>query len=163
MSSSIAAPTPPIVSVAPGPVRSVSVTLETDEHGTLDVHMRLRDNGLDVQLKAERSETVERLRHDQAALAHLLRDHGYDGAVVRVEARHAAASADAGGRPDMQSALGNAGGGAADLAGGGRQAPADDRQPRLPDGVIPFDLDEPTTASHDPASAAPRGASGLYL
>jgi hypothetical protein len=158
----ITAAAPPAVTVAPGPVRSVSVTLETAEHGALDVRMRLGDNGLDVHLRAERSETAERLRHDQAALAHLLRDHGYDTATVRVEARHATASSDAGVRADVQSGFGN-GGAAADLAGGGRQAPADDRQPRLPDGVTPFDADEPSTVSHDPAPAAARGTSGLYL
>ncbi len=152
-------PSPTVETPSPGPVQTVSVTLETAEHGALDIRMNLTGRSLSLHFKTERPETAERLRRDDAALGALLSDHGYDAKVVRIETRHLAqAGSPDGARPDSQAAAfgsGNLSG----QTGGGRQGQTPTHlSPPLGDSggahVIP---DSNENRSPD------RGTGGLYI
>jgi hypothetical protein len=151
----------PPVELASTPVRIVAVTLDTAEHGALDVRMSLSGDALTVHLRCERRETAESLRNDSAALGDLLRSHGYDATIVRVETRHTAATQPDMARNDFLS--GNGGGNNNALSGqpgGNRDAPASGQQPRTPP-QSPFDPG--LLRRSDDTPVPDRGARGLYI
>ena len=150
---------PTIETPSPGPVQTVSVTLETAEHGALDIRMDLTGRSLSLHFKTERPETAERLRRDDAALGALLSDHGYDAKVVRIETRHLAPAAppDAA-RPDSQAtAFGS--GNLSGQTGGGRQGQTPTHLPPLLGGSG----DARAIPDSNENRSADRGARGLYI
>jgi hypothetical protein len=151
----------PPVEIASMPVRVISVTLETAEHGALDVRMSLKGRSLALSFRTERSETADRLRNDSAALTDMLQTQGYDASVVRIEARHTLSPSADFVRQDAQGGMGAGGNGLAGQAGGQRQSDMQEQRPRA---VPPQDFfDTPARTRSDDSPSSSRGARGLYI
>lgn len=72
-SSSVAEPTANLIA---GPVRLLDIQLSPDDLGTVNVRMRLSNNGLEIRLRASNAETAKMLERDQSALLDLLAASG---------------------------------------------------------------------------------------
>ena len=85
-------PTPPsgIAPVSlPGRVDAMEIRLDLAEHGALHVRMTLAGSALSLRLRADREETVHRLRHDHDELSAILTRAGYSADVLTIQSRPA--------------------------------------------------------------------------
>lgn len=73
----------------PGRVDAVEVRLDLPEHGVLHVRMTLAGGALSLRLRADRDETVHRLRHDRDELSAILTRAGYTADVLTIQSRPA--------------------------------------------------------------------------
>ncbi len=153
----------PLDVAAPAAVQTMSVTLDTVEHGSLDIRMSISGSTLTLHFRAERAETAEHLRREEAALGSLLRDHGYETSAVRVETRHAVTATSDVPRADTQAGNGGAPGGGFAEQGAGRQPASTTPQNGRPEQAQGFD--GPTTPNTDSNAQVPanHGAGGLYV
>eukprot|EP01031_Cornospumella_fuschlensis_P045110 gene45110-55183_t len=71
--TSVAGPTANLIA---GPVRLLDIQLSPDDLGTVNVRMRLSNNGLEIRLRASNPETAKMLERDQSALLDLLAASG---------------------------------------------------------------------------------------
>jgi hypothetical protein len=90
--NTLAAPAAPDGTVPvslPARVEAVEVRLDLPEHGALLVRMTLVGSALSLRLRADREETVHRLRHDRDELSAILTRAGYTTDVLTIQSRPA--------------------------------------------------------------------------
>ncbi len=114
--ASVAGPTANLIA---GPVRLLDIQLSPDDLGTVNVRMRLSNNGLEIRLRASNPETAKMLERDQSALLDLLAASGITADSITI--------------------VGGDGAGLAQLTGQDAGRPFTDQQPAAGDTETPRD------------------------
>ena len=148
--------------VAAEPVRTITLNLDMQEHGQVDLRISLKGNAVSIQVKADRAETADTLARDDTALREALHRAGYETQQVQIDRRDGAPTrlGDAASSGQQQPAGGAGGGASSGHALGGQRAPQPQPrpQPQRDASVLP---DQDT---HDaPRQDRYRGPDRLYV
>ncbi len=166
--NSSSAPSPvalaPVEVPATGPMRTIAITLDTADHGALDIRMTLKGRALTVHLKADRAETADALTRDKASLHDLLHRAGYDADIVKIDRRDAQALPIADpARAQQQQLGGSMGNPLPGQTGGERHAPPSESGARTSNDQEGFTLAGDQQEPHEIRSSSDRGAGRLYV
>ena len=144
-----------------GPVRILTLRLQPETLGTVTVRLRLVGASLEMQVRADNSDTAALLERDRGALEEILKSSGYDTDLLTIQ------SAGDGPRPDSTTTVQAAGRQDASTDGGFRQS-GGGQQPsgrEAGDGDRPRSQPASTTKAemHDEAPSGSSRPGGIYL
>ncbi len=144
------------------PVRTITLNLDMQEHGQVDLRISLKGNVINLHVKADRAETADALARDDATLRAVLHRAGYEAQQVQIDKRDGtqARLGDAASSGQQQPAGGAGSGASSGHAAGDQRAPQPQQrsQPQRDAFVLP---DQDT---HDaPRQDRYRGPDRLYV